>query len=778
MGIFKFLKRITLPANQYDTPPQDALSLFEAGTAQEAEGKIIDAIKSYRAAIHANPKLAQAHFNLGILLLEQDTPHEAIAAFRAALLYKPDSATCHYNLGNAYLQDGNAADSIGCYEQALALKPDFVSAEIAKGVALQETGLLEEAIACFQRVLKKQPDYAEVYFNLGGALREAHQSGAATAAFLRATEILPDYADAHAALGNILFELGEYQNAIQHYETALTQRPNWPELQRDLGQILRITGQLNKAISAFRLAVRIKPNFAEAYGNLGMALHQVGDAEGARDSYQTALKLNPKNIDALNNLGILWLQVGELEMAEASFRELLKLAPGDIEALNNLGLTLSTIGALSEAEIVYRRILEIHPEHAKSHSNLLFIHNYLSGESASKLFEEASRYGIQLSRTTTPPCFQQSAEPDRCLRVGIVSADLRQHPVGYFAENVLKHLSAQADDRIKLFVYSNHWLVDATTESIKACCQGWELVNPLDDERLAQRIRDDQIDILIDLSGHTADNRLPVFALKPAPVQVTWLGYFATTGVKEIDYLIADPWTLPESEEHNFTETIWRLPETRLCFTPPREVTEIAPLPALSTGKITFGCFNNLTKMNDEVVELWSRIIAAIPNSQLFLKSRQFSEPSVRETVIERFGRCAITPDRLIFEAYSPRTSYLASYNLVDIALDPFPYPGGTTTVEALWMGVPVLTLSGKSFLARQGVGLLMNAGLPDWVADTPNDYVARAVTHASDLQGLAALRAGLREQVLTSPVFDSSRFAHYFEEALRGMWKKWCQNA
>lgn len=506
-----------------------------------------------------------------------------------------------------------------------------------------------------------------------------------------------------------------------------------------------------------------------------MALHQAGDAAGAHDNYQIALKLNPKNRDALNNLGILWLQVGELDLAAETFRELLTSAPDDIEALNNLGLALSSTGALDEAETVYRRVLAIHPEHTKSHSNLLFIHNYLSDKSASKLLEEASKYGKRVSQSATPPCFKNSPEPDRCLRVGIVSADLHQHPVGYFAENVLKHLSSQSEGRIQLFAYSNHWLVDSITESIKACCHGWKMVSPMNDERLAQCIRDDRIDILIDLSGHTADNRLPVFARKPAPVQATWLGYFATTGVKEIDYLIADPWTLPESEELNFTETIWRLPETRLCFTPPREIIDVAPLPALSTGKITFGCFNNLTKINDEVIELWSRIIAAIPNSQLFLKSRQFSEPSVREKIIERFEQHAISPDRLILEAYSPRSSYLASYHQVDIALDPFPYPGGTTTVEALWMGVPVLTLSGKSFLARQGVGLLMNAGLSDWVASDHADYLSRAIAYAKNLNHLAALRAGLRQQVLGSPIFDAPRFAHYLEEALRGMWKKYC---
>jgi predicted O-linked N-acetylglucosamine transferase (SPINDLY family) len=297
----------------------------------------------------------------------------------------------------------------------------------------------------------------------------------------------------------------------------------------------------------------------------------------------------------------------------------------------------------------------------------------------------------------------------------------------------------------------------------------------LSDENLAQQIREDGIDILIDLSGHTAHNRLPMFAWKPAPIQVSWLGYFATTGVTAIDYLIADPWTLPESEEANFTENIWRLPETRLCFTPPDVDMEITPLPALSNGHLTFACFNNLTKMNDTVVALWARILAAVPTSRLFLKSKQLREASVRQSVVDRFAAHGIDSERLILEGLSPRAEYLATYQRVDIALDPFPYTGGTTSVEALWMGVPVLTLAGECFLSRQGVGLLMNAGLPEWIAADADDYVARAVSHASDLQRLAALRNGLRQQVLASPVFDAQRFAHHFETALRGMWKKWC---
>jgi predicted O-linked N-acetylglucosamine transferase (SPINDLY family) len=295
------------------------------------------------------------------------------------------------------------------------------------------------------------------------------------------------------------------------------------------------------------------------------------------------------------------------------------------------------------------------------------------------------------------------------------------------------------------------------------------------DEAAARLIHSDSIHVLVDLSGHTAGNRLPIFAWKPAPVQVSWLGYFATTGIAAIDYLIADPWVLPETEEAYFTEKIWRLPETRLCFTSPDVDVEVSLLPALSNGYITFGCFNNLSKMNDDVVALWAKVLGSVPDSRLLLKAKQFVNGLVSKNTIDRFAAHGINSNRLILENPELRDKYLAAYHRVDIALDPFPYPGGTTSVEGLWMGVPVLTLAGERFLSRQGVGILMNVGLPEWIATDADDYVARAVSHAADLQHLSDLRSRLRQLVLASPIFDAPHFARNFEASLRGMWQKWC---
>jgi len=280
--------------------------------------------------------------------------------------------------------------------------------------------------------------------------------------------------------------------------------------------------------------------------------------------------------------------------------------------------------------------------------------------------------------------------------------------------------------------------------------------------------------VLIDLSGHTKHNRLPVFAWKPAPVQVTWLGLPATSGVAEMDYVLGDPWAIPEQCEDQFTEAVWRMPDSYLCLTIPASPIQVAPLPALVSGHVTFGSFNNLTKMNDSVVAVWARILTSVPNSRLLLKAKQLSDAAVCTQTLQRFAAHGIAPERMQLQGIlASRNEHLATYNKVDIALDTFPYPGVTTSVEALWMGVPVLSMQGDRFLSCTASSIAHNAGLAEWIAAGQDDYVAKAVRYASDLPRLAVLRAGLRQQVLASPLFDAPRFARHFEEALWGMWQR-----
>ncbi len=643
----------------------------------------------------------------------------------------------------------------------------------ALGLAIKQAGRPQESIQPMEKAISLSPMDANAHNNLGTALNEAGHLAEAEISLRRALEIDPNYADAYCNLGALLHDMSRPDESEHCYRRAIEINPNIAETHYNLGNVLKSTGRLEEAVNAYQKALELKPDYAAVYNNLGLTLQEMGYIDEAEKLIRIAIAIEPMGVQAHSNLGNILQDAGRFSEAEDSYRRALQLAPDLPEVYNNLGITLQEIGRLDESENCYRHALELKPDYVKAHSGLLFLLNFKANNTPVENYDEAQGYAQRIALFVHDRYTSWSSEQksDR-LRIGFVSGDFINHPVGYFIENLLKHLDQAS---FELIAYPTVPHVDALTVRIKSYFSAWKPFFGMDDEAAAALIHDDRIHILIDLAGHTRYNRLPVFARKPAPVQVSWLGYFATTGLKEMDYLIADAHTLPESIEQYFTEKIWRLPETRLCFTPPDMDVPVSTLPALRNGYVTFGCFNNLTKMNDKVVELWSRIMTSVPNSRLFLKTKQLNEAAIRQHTAERFAAHKIDASRLIMESTESREKYFAAYNRVDISLDPFPYPGGTTTVESLWMGVPVLTLNGESFLSRQGVGILMNSGLADWIANDAEEYVARAASYAQDLGQLSTLRLNLRQQVLASPIMDGKRFAEHFGNALRGMWQKWC---
>jgi predicted O-linked N-acetylglucosamine transferase (SPINDLY family) len=654
--------------------------------------------------------------------------------------------------------------------------PDSGVAWKALGASLQMQG--KEALPALQRAAELLPDDAPAQSNLGSELRKLGQLDAAAMRFRRALAVKSDFADAHNNLGTVLQDLGQLDEAAACYQRAVEIKPDFADAHANLARTLLDLGQLHDAEASFRRAIEINPNLVVAHNRLGVVLRRLGQPEAAAESHRRALAIAPGHASAHNNLGIALSELGQLDAAMASYRRALEIDPDFAPAHINQGCALEDLWQLDDAVASFRRALQIDPDSMAVRSSLLSLQHYLLDVPSERLLVEARQFGDLVARQgRVYTDWANTPDPERCLRIGLVSPDFIHHPVGHFLESILAALKFNAAGRLEVVGYTINTHTDEVTERIKASCHTWRLVAGVPDESLARRIRDDGIDVLIDLSGHTAHNRLSLFAWKPAPVQVSWLGYAATTGVAAMDYLIADPWTLPESEEAYFTEKIWRLPETRLCFTAPDVDIDVSPLPALTNGHVMFACFQNPNKINDAVVALWARVMNAVPGSCLFFKTKQLDKAEVRQDTTERFTAHGIDAGRLIFEGFSPRAEYLAAYRRVDIVLDTFPFPGGTTTVESLWMGVPVLTMAGTSFLSRQGVGLLMNAGLPDWVAADADDFVVRAVSHAGDLPRLATLRKGLRQQVLNSPIFDASRFAGHFEAALRGMWRTWCSS-
>lgn len=640
------------------------------------------------------------------------------------------------------------------------------------GLAFRQMGRSADALTPLQKSVERSPGEVDAHNNLGITLKDLGRLDEAEASYRRALQINPDYAEAHYNLGNLLKDLERLDESEASYRQALALKPDWAVAYNNLGAILQDLNRLDESAENLRLALRIKPDYAEAHYNLGKTLLNLRKLDQAVASFCRARELNPKHAETHAKLGDTFKELSWLDEAEASYRKALEINPDSILTQCALGNVLYELNRLDEAMSIYRQVLDSQPDIAVIRSNLLFFHNLLANRPPSHYLAEARQYGqITADKVTTRFTEWSCAMQPERLRIGFVSADLKNHPVGYFLESLLNHLDPNT---VELIAYPASRKSDGLTARIKPRFSAWKPIVDLTDEDAARLIHSDGIHVLIDLSGHTLGNRLPVFSWKPAPVQVSWLGYFATTGVREIDYLLGDRHVSPADEENHFTEKIWQLPDSYLCFTEPDIDLDVAPLPALSTGSITFGCFNNLTKMNDAVVAVWASILAAVPESRLFLKTMLMKDSSTRKVTLERFSRHGIPAERLILESASPRAELLAAYHRVDIALDPFPYPGGTTSVESLWMGVPVITKRGDRFLSHVGETIAHNAGLPDWVAVDDDDYIAKAVAHAADLNQLGTLRAGLRQQVLASPLLDAPRFARHFEEAILEIWKQW----
>jgi predicted O-linked N-acetylglucosamine transferase (SPINDLY family) len=493
-------------------------------------------------------------------------------------------------------------------------------------------------------------------------------------------------------------------------------------------------------------------------------------------SYDKAIQLKPDFVEAYSNRGAVLRELRQLQEAVASCDKAIQLKPDYVEAYNHRGNALGDLGRLDEAMQNYDKAIQLKPDYVKAYGNLLMTLNYTPNHNAIDHIAIARKFGEIVTEKTQIhfSAYKCLPMPER-LRVGFVSGDLRNHPVGYFLESVLSSIDSS---KIELIAYPTTPKVDDLSDRIKPFFSMWKPIYGQTDEAAANMIYADGVHVLIDLSGHTADNRLPMFGCKPSPVQVSWLGYFATTGLNEMDYLLGDPYVTPPEDDDQFTEKVWRLPETRWCFTPPDVDVEVSAPPALKQDYVTFGCFSNLTKINDKVVELWAKVLDAIPNSRLLLKAKQLRDQLVRESIIQRFAAQGINSKRISLEESEDRQKYFAAYNRIDITLDPFPFTGGTTSVESLWMGVPLITLAGDSLISRQGVGVLTNAGLPDWIADDEESYLAKAIIFASDLDKLARLRANLRSQVLASPLFDAPRFAQNFENALFEMWNQYAHQS
>jgi len=715
--------------------PRNPTALSNLAEAYRALGRLDEAIAACRRALELQPDHAQAPFNLANALREKGQLDDALAACRSALEFHPKAAVAHLCLGNVLRDKGDLDDAIAAYQRALALQPGYADAANNLGVTLRKCSRLDEAIAAFQRALEIKPAYAEASNNLGNALRDQGRLEEAVAAYHRAIEM-----DASANMART----GEF-------------RLNLAEAYLNLGATLAELRQLDAAIDACRHATELRPDLAEAHLNLGAALAERDAPDAALAAYERALELNPTDAQVHISIGNAHKNQGQID------------------------------GAIAE----YRRALQLDPDSVAARCNLIFTLQYHPGTDARVIAEEHERWNRQLCgpmiKSVRPSA--NDRDPERPLRVGYVSGDFRDHVVGRNIRPLLRHHDRR---NFRVFCYAGVMRPDWLTAEFREGADGWHSTVGVKDEELADMIREDGVDILVDLAQHTAGNRLLMFAGRPAPVQVSFAGYPEGAGVEGIEHRISDRYLEAEMADGKWqmADGKWQIARKRdpelgtatreqvhfidcfWCYDPCGLQLLPNALPAQANGWLTFGSLNNFCKINDNVLKLWARVLGEVKESRLILLSARGSH---RQRVIDLLAPAGVQAERVEFVEPCARHGYVELYQRLDIVLDPFPYNGHTTSLDALWMGVPVVSLAGERAVSRAGLSQLSNLGLQELMARSEEEYVEIASRLARDVPRLAELRQTLRARMEASVLMDGPRFAHSIEAAYRAMWRQWC---
>jgi predicted O-linked N-acetylglucosamine transferase (SPINDLY family) len=694
--------------------------------------------KLARHLLAINPNDGQSWKWLGLSLQQQQRLPEAVAALNTASERLPDEAETQGLYAAALHCAGRLEEASFHYRTAIRLDNGNDTYQYNLGVIWYNLGQLVEAEQCFKNVLSRKPAAIEVLMNLALTLLAQNRN-----------------AEAEVCLRN-----------------TIAQRPSHPEAHHYLSIALKHQGRLEEAKSASGQALALNLNYADAYDTQGAILFEQGKLQEAESCFEKAIACQPAQPKSYNNLGTVLQLQRKIVLAEEYYRKAIALDPNFVDAHINLGINLQSQSRIKEAEQCWRTSLQINPNSIANQSGLLFHLNYRAGPSNPGYIEEAIKFGRMVTSRIEQALDSWLCEPHpQRLRVGLVSGDFRNHPVGHFLHGLLREIGIT---QLDLIAYTTQPGVDDFSKRIRPYFADWTNIGNLSDKAAAAVIRADGIHVLIDLAGHSSHNRLPLFAWKAAPIQISWLGYLASTGLESIDYVLSDPYAIEAADEKYFTEKIWRLPDSCICFTPTVDDVPINAPPSLEQGFVTFGSFNNLSKMTDDVIEIWSQILLAVPKSRLFLKASQLNEPAIAERILNRYASHGISADRLLLsQTVAAPEQHLATYNRIDIALDTFPYPGVTTSVEALWMGVPVLTLRGDGILARANESININASLTEWIASDKSAYIQKAILFAENPANLADLRKALRSRILASPLFDSIAFARNFNDALWDIWKK-----
>jgi protein O-GlcNAc transferase len=673
---------------------------------------------------------------------------------------------------------GRLRDAERIYHRILARNPNDSDALHLLGLVTFQTGDFQGAIGLIREAIRQKPSEPVYYDNLGKIFQAQGRAAQAAECFEAVIRCRPADAAALVNLGNSYYRLGRPDDAIACYRRALEQQPDCLDAWINLGHTLNQTGRSEEGIGWLRKALDRKPDCVEALLNLGAVLGDRGESEAAAALARRALSIKPDFAEAHHNLGVALRSQGRLSEAAASYREALRLKGDRAETASGLGVVLLEQGRLDEAAAAFREALRIDPRFAVAHSNLLFCLNYFSDLDPSQIYTEHLRWEKEQAAALLPLRKPHANHPDpgRRLRIGYVSPDFRSHPVAHLFGPLL---AAHDRRQFECFCYSSTLQPDAVTRSLQMLAGAWRDVHALTDEQLARLVREDGIDILVDLAGHTAGSRLRAFAAGPAPVQVTYIGYPNTTGLSAINYRITDAWADPVGAEGFHSEELVRLPSGFFCYQPLSDAPPVADQPFYRSGVFTFGSFNNRSKITADVVAVWAAVLRQSSNCRLLLKAKALGDEGTRQELLRMFAAHGVEPGRIeLAGVIANAASHLAEYGRVDLALDTFPYNGTVTTCEALWMGVPVVALAGRTHAARVGVSILSRIGLSEFVTGSIDEYIAGAVHWSANPGRLRELRAGMRERLVRSPLCGAALVARELEQAYRQMWRRWCRQA
>jgi protein O-GlcNAc transferase len=780
--------------------PHAGLVMANLAACLRRRGRLPAALDLDERALIQLPNAAPIWFNAANAYGDAERASAAEQAYRRALVIEPRMAAAWFNLARLLQAQARHAEAEAAYAQVLQIEPDNATALMNRGNALRSLGRNDEAVAAHQRVIALAPQRAEAWLNLGNALRDDKQLSAAQDAYRRALEMRADLHAARLGLIGLLQQDTQNGHAIEMLDAAAAQFPDEVEYlyerarlliaanrKRDalpllehaaqqigadervfnaLGVAREGSGDQQAALQAFARAIACEPKFAVAHANYGQLARAMGRIKEGIDALRRAVALSPDDASACGNLIDALVATGHLQEAIDQAERALKLELIESSVIHTaLGHAYNTSGRSAESLQQLERALALAPTSINL-SNVLFASLYDDAQAIATKTEQHRVYAARIVPVQEASAYRPPGPRSaRRLRIGYISADFCEHPVGFFMQPIFAAHDRRA---FEIFAYATRVADNGVARNLRANAEHWRDAVGYAPEQLLELIRRDELDVLVDLAGHTAHNQLPLFAARAAQKQISYLGYPFSTGLSAMDGYIADAVSVPEADANLYNERILRLPHFAFCMQPHPTAPEVSALPALRNGYLTFGCFNNLAKLSVSTIDAWAGILRTLSDARLLLRALGLNDIVTCERVWQQFAAQDIARDRIeLLPPLRPIEAFLRGYERVDIALDPMPFNGGTTSFEALWQGVPVMTLPGRGFFARMGVGINHAAGLDAFTADGSDDWVTRALHWSQRLDELAQLRAGMRTRLRGTTLFDGSRFTAGFEQAL-----------